>query len=114
MTKIKIYYFKDVKNMPYADMQDIVVFGQPRLNFIDKYYECVYEIDEKRKIKDTYLYLVHLVQKFTFKDSPIRTKKNVDYLHSIDCHVGIAVGDVISVDDEYFAIEYGKCVKIKE
>lgn len=114
MKKVKIYYFKDMKNIPYADMQDIVVFGQPKLNFINKYYECVYTFDEKRKIKDSYLYLIHLVQKFTFKDSPIRTKKKIEYLKSIDSHICIAIGDVISIDDEYFAIEYGKLSRIVE
>ncbi len=37
----------------------------------------MHETDEKRKIKDTYLYLRYLIKKITFKDNTIRTKKNI-------------------------------------
>lgn len=112
MAKVKIYFFKDTKKIPYGDMQDIVVFGEPKKEFISKYYECVYEIDEKRRIKDMPLYLRYLVQKFTFNDSPLRTKDKSKYLKSINCHTGISVGDVISIDDDFYAVEYGKCTLI--
>ncbi len=111
--KVKIYFFKDAKNMPFDVQQDIIIFGQPRIEFVEKYYECVYEIDEKRKIRDIELYLKYLVQKFTFKESPLMTKEKSDYLKSIDCHSGISIGDVISIDNDFYAVEYGKCEKMK-
>lgn len=112
MAKIKVYYFKNEKDMPFDVQQDIVVFGQPKMAFISQYYTCVYEIDEKRKIKDINTYLRYLVQKFTFKDGPLTTDEKSKWLEEIGCHSGIAMGDIIQINNDFYAVEYGKCVKI--
>jgi hypothetical protein len=114
MPKVKIYFFKDHKNIPYIDQQDILVFGQPKLSFIEKYYECVYEINEKRKILNITSYLRYIAQKFTFKESPLKTEEKIKYLESIKSHDTISIGDIIQVDDNYYAISYGKCELIKD
>lgn len=113
MPKVKLYFFKDIKNMPFSVQQDIVIFGQPKVEFIEKYYICVHEIDEKRKINDIELYLRYLVQKFTFEEkNPLLSPEKTKYLESIGCHNGISIGDIILIDDTYYAVEYGKCTKI--
>ena len=113
MPKVKLYFFKDHKNIPCIDQQDIIVFGQPKLSFIDKYYECVYEIDEKRKILKIEDYLRYIAQKFTFKGNPLKTKEKMKFLESIKSHHDILVGDIIRIDDDYYAVEYGKCQLMK-
>lgn len=114
MTKIKVYYFKNEKDIPFDDQQDIIIFGQPKLSFIEKYYVCVYDIEEKRKIKDVMSYLRYTAQKLTFQGGPLMTNEKKAYLESIGTHTGIAVGDIIQIADEYYAVEYDKCTKIKQ
>ena len=113
MPKVEVYFFKDIPNMPFAEQQDIVIFGQPKVEFIKKHYVHVYDIDEKRKINNMPSYLRYLVQKFTFeKKNPLLKPEKVKYLESIKSHYSIAIGDIFKIDDEYYAVEYDKCTKI--
>jgi|SaaInlLV_10m_DNA_3_1039740.scaffolds.fasta_scaffold14670_2 hypothetical protein len=112
MTKIKLYYFKNAKRIPYDDMHNIMVLGEPKKEYIDKYYECVYEKNEKKVVTNIDKYLMKIIQKFTFKGNPLRSGEKKDHQIKIRSHVNISVGDVIMIGDKHYAVKYEECEEI--
>lgn len=106
MPYIRLYYFKDEENIPENDAQDILVFGKPKKEFMDKYYVNIhaYVTEEKFDVKEHKEYLKKIVKKFNFRDNPLNNDVDKARAKELKTHIHMSIGDIIMVDKKYYSV----------
>lgn len=106
MPEVKIYYYCDINNIPDDDAQDIMIFGDVKKSFINKYYKCVHTgiINQEYNEKKPDEFLREVIKTYNFVDNPIATKPQRRILKELKTHVGMGIGDVVLVKGRWYSI----------
>lgn len=102
---IKVYYLCHSSNPPHILIVKLLINPRVTVDEIEQYFKCVYETTATISTDNIFEYLEELFTLFNSDDNPLSTTECQKFIRENKSHTSMSVGDVISIDGDYYIVD---------